>query len=281
MLAERHLREGRLSAALEALQDEVRRAPSEPKLRVFLFQLLAVLGQWERALKQLQVAASLDGEAVPMAQAYRELIRCEVWRAEVFQGKRAPLVLGAPESWLAMLIQALGHTAEGRHQAAEALRSESFELAPCSAGALEGLRFAWLADADPRLGPVLEAIIRGRYHWVPFSRLQSIDVPPPSDLRDLVWLPATLRFQTGDETECFIPARYPGSEQSGDDAVRLGRRTEWLELGPRTAAGLGQRVLVTDLGETALMDLRCLTFDPASALAAMPSSGAQSGEERG
>ena len=54
------------AAALKALSDEVRARPADPKLRVFLAQLLCVLGQWERALNQLTVAAELDPRSHPL-----------------------------------------------------------------------------------------------------------------------------------------------------------------------------------------------------------------------
>ena len=59
-LAEQHLQEGRLQEALAELQNQVRKDPANPKLRTFLFQLLAVLGEWDRALTQLNVAGELD-----------------------------------------------------------------------------------------------------------------------------------------------------------------------------------------------------------------------------
>ena len=37
------------AAALQALSDEVRAKPADAKLRVFLAQLLCVLGRWARA----------------------------------------------------------------------------------------------------------------------------------------------------------------------------------------------------------------------------------------
>jgi protein involved in temperature-dependent protein secretion len=37
-----------------------------------------------------------------------------------------------------------------------------------------GNLFAWLADADVRLGPVLEAIVDGKYYWIPFGNLSAI-----------------------------------------------------------------------------------------------------------
>ena len=52
---------------------------------MFLFQLLGVMGQWERAATQLKVAAELD-PAMPMVQTYREAIRCEWCADEVFAG---------------------------------------------------------------------------------------------------------------------------------------------------------------------------------------------------
>ena len=46
--------------ALPQLQEAVRANPGDAKLRIFLFQLLSVLGQWERALNQLNVSAEID-----------------------------------------------------------------------------------------------------------------------------------------------------------------------------------------------------------------------------
>ena len=54
------------SAALEQLKQEVRKAPRDPRLRVFLFQLFCVFGEWDRAVTQLTVAAQLDPLTVPM-----------------------------------------------------------------------------------------------------------------------------------------------------------------------------------------------------------------------
>ena len=42
-----------LAAELRRLQGEVRAHPDDAKLRIYLFQLLAVNGEWHRALNQL------------------------------------------------------------------------------------------------------------------------------------------------------------------------------------------------------------------------------------
>jgi type VI secretion system protein ImpE len=112
-----------------------------------------------------------------------------------------------------------------------------------------------------RLGPVLEALMDGKYYWIPFDRLRGIVIEAPTDLRDLVWLPATLTFATGGENVALLPARYPGSEEVADDLVRMGRRTDWRDIGAETYVGLGQRMLTTDAGEFPLLDIRRIELD--------------------
>lgn len=256
--AERAVREGNLDTALNSLQEQIRSAPANVNLRVFLFQLLSVMGQWERALTQLDVAADLDAKTLAMAQMYREAIRCELLRAEVFAGKRSPVVFGEPEEWLALLIESVLVSGTPRANEAQALRERAFEAAPTSAGSLDGKAFAWIADADMRLGPVCEAVINGRYYWVPFDRVARIDLEAPVDLRDCVWMPAHFQFANGGEAVGVIPTRYPGSEAADDAQIRLGRKTVWNEQAPDVFFGLGQRILTTDAGDQALMDVRSI-----------------------
>ena len=268
--AEQSLRDGDPLTALKLLQEEVRGKSADPKLRVFLFQLLSVLGQWDRALNQLDVSATLDPGALAMAQTYREALRCEVLRAQVFEGKKSPMVFGEPEPWLAFLIESLLVSGQGRPEDAAGLRTKAFDEAPASAGTVDGKPFAWIADADMRLGPVLEAVINGRYYWVPFARLSQISIEAPADLRDVVWTPAHLLLENGGEVYALIPTRYPGTEKLEDGELLLARKTTWTERAPDFFCGLGQRILSTDGGEIPLMDVReiSLAGSPAQADAA-------------
>jgi type VI secretion system protein ImpE len=262
--AEEALRAGRLEEALTLLQQEVRRKPAEAKLRVFLFQLLSVRGEWNRALTQLTVAGGLDPGALLMVQTYREALRCEVYRAQVFAGARTPMALGEPDEWFAPLVQSLSLSAQGHREEAQRLRQQSFEAAPASSGTLNGAPFEWIADGDARLGPCLELIISGRYYWVPFHRVKSISIEAPADLRDFVWTPAQIVWTNGGEAVGLIPSRYPGSESAEDAALRLARRTDWIEQSADSYFGVGQRVLITDNGETALLDVRTVELESAS-----------------
>ena len=256
MQAEQSVREGRLREALAELQAQVRKEPANAKYRIFLFQLLAVLGQWERASNQLNVLEEMDPESLPMVQTYREALRCELLRAEVFAGRRSPLIFGDPEPWMALLLEALQLTADGHHAQAQTTRDQAFEGAAATAGTLDGQPFEWLADADPRLGPMLEAIINGRYYWVPWQRIRTLALERPSDLRDYVWMPAGFTWANGGEAVGLIPSRYPGSQASADPQVQLGRKTEWLEQESGIYLGIGQRMLATDQNEYPLLDIR-------------------------
>jgi type VI secretion system protein ImpE len=243
-------------------------------LRVFLFQLLCVVGQWERALNQLNVVAELDPAALAMAQMYREALQCERLRADVFAGKKSPVVFGEPEQWLALLIESLLTRESSGAAQAQQLRARAFEDAPTSRGSIEGHAFEWIADADMRLGPVCEAIINGRYYWVPFARLSRIDLEKPVDLRDLVWMPAHFQFSNGGESVGLIPTRYPGSEASTDPGIRLARATVWTEETPDVFVGLGQRIFTTDAGDHAIMDVRTIVIGDAAVEAPREASDA-------
>lgn len=271
MDAQLSLSQGSLEETLAQLQAQVRSDPSNFKHRVFLFQLLAVMGQWDRALTQLNVAGELEASTLAMVQTYREALLCEGLRADVFAGKRSPVVFGEPEQWIALLLESLSLVAEGQYAKSQDVRNQAFELAPVTSGIIgdpsdpDSETFEWIADADARMGPVLEAIINGRYYWVPFHRIQSINIEVPEDVRDMVWMPAYFTWANGGETVGLIPTRYPGSEASEDKLIRLAQKTIWQELDNDVYQGMGQRMFATDVGEYPLMDMRLITLNSESA----------------
>jgi type VI secretion system protein ImpE len=248
----------RLADLLAEGQSSVRGDPANAKRRVMLFQLMLLSGQWDRALTQLYVIKEMDGESGDFVRTYREVIRCELFRKEVFAGAKAPLVLGEPQEWMAKLAEAARLLGRGLVREAAGLRAAAFEAAPAVPGRLNGEPFEWIADADVRLGPVCEAMVNGKYYWIPFERLARVEVEAPSDLRDLIWAPARLTFANGGEQVAFLPARYPGSEAAEDDDIRLSRKTQWRDLGADTHVGLGQRMFATDVGETAILEARVI-----------------------
>ena len=164
-----------------------------------------------------------------------------------------------------------------RRGGAATLRGEAFEEAPATSGTLDGRPFAWIADADSRLGPILEAVVNGRYYWVPFHRIRRIEVDEPADLRDVVWTPVHTTWANGGEGVAFVPTRYVGSEEAEDPAVRLARRTVWAEHGNGVFHGSGQRILATDADEVSLMDVRRVELDTAPPEVAEAGAGSDDG----
>ena len=254
--AEELIAAGDPQGALDLLQRQVREHAADTKLRVFLFQLLCVLGQWQRASTQLEVCGELDAATLPMVNTYREALKCELVREAVFAGKTTPIAFGQPQAWVAWLVEALQAQARGDAAGAARLRTEAFEAAPATPGTLNGKAFEWIADADSRLGPVIEAVIKGRYCWVPFAAVAKVVIEAPVDLRDLVWAPAQFQLHNGGQTVALIPTRYVGSGASATGALQLSRATEWLELAPDHFSGLGQRLFTTSGPELGLLETR-------------------------
>jgi type VI secretion system protein ImpE len=203
-----------------------------------------------------------------MAHMYRTAIICEITREKVFRGEKQPLVFGEPKDWIAWMVEALRLEAEGNHRAAEELRLRAFDTAAAVPGQLNGTAFSWIADADPRLGPLLEIIVNGRYFWAPFTAISRIVVKPPADLRDRVWMPANVTWSNGGDAVVLIPTRYAGTAEAVDNRHRLALATDWLGAETGATAGVGQRLLATDSGDCALMDLRELTIGHSEGAAA-------------
>jgi type VI secretion system protein ImpE len=257
-------------AALAAVERAVKSEPGVARHRIALFQVMCLLGQWKRAMNQLDVISQLDDEALSMVSTYREAIKCEAVRVQVFSGATTPLAFGEPQAWLAHLVEALHREAGGDSAGAARLRESAFDQAQFPGGVMDGTPFEWIADCDPRLGPVLEAIVNGRYYWMPLTALARVDLEAPEDLRDLVWTPAHLQFINGGEAMGLIPTRYPGSEASSDGALQLARKTEWVAGAGGAQVGMGQRMLATDAGDRPLLEIRRIDFNPPGQTGADP-----------
>jgi len=252
-----------LADELTATQAHVRSAPNDTRARELLFHLYCLTGQWMRAKAQLDALADLNAAVKRLAPAYHGLLAAESQRALVFAGKTQPIVFGEPEPWIAWMVHTLELLEKEQWAAAAELRAKAWQAAPSCTGVISGEPFEWLADADPRLGPVLEAILDGAYHWVPFFRLASVALEQPKTLGDLVWARAIFRWRGGGSTAGFIPVRYPATELSPEAALQKAEKTEWVEKPEGWVFGLGQRLFITNQAdhEYPLLDLRTVEFE--------------------
>lgn len=254
------LREGDLSGARAALVEVVRSRPGDPQARMFLFQLLAVAGEWDKAKKALETLVQISPEAQMLAVAYGQAIECEAQRARVFAGQEPMPVLANADGWAGGVARAISLFAQGQDAAAAELRDVAFDDVPDMPCHFNDEAWDWIADGDSRFGPTFEAIVGGRYGLLPFDAVERISCEGVRDLRDVVWLPVEIDMRSGQSISGFIPARYPGSERSPDPLIQLGRSTQWQDhdwgqtgLGQRLWGGSGEE-------DRGLLGLRSLEF---------------------
>ena len=265
MTAQAQIQSDRVAEELSAMQSRVRAFPEDRQSREALFHLYCITGQWERAGAQLRALSGLDRGAKKLAPLYETLLQAELQRQKVLAGKAKPTVFGEPEEWIAWQARVLELLAANEGEAAAELRDKAWDAAPNSPGSIDGDVFDWIADADARLGPVLEAVVDGLYYWVPFIRIQSIMMEEPKTLGDLVWARAVFQWRGGVGATGFIPVRYSGSENGNGD-LQMARKTEWKEQPGGWVFGAGQRLFITSRSDKdyPLLDARKIEFRQSS-----------------
>jgi type VI secretion system protein ImpE len=228
-------RAGELGQAIKALGDELRSNPLDTKRRTFLFELLCFAGEYDRAEKQLNVLADSNAQAAAGTLLYRSALHAERTRQAMFLNHDLP---------------------------------KSDAASGAVAGVSDGVAFADLRDADPRVGANLEVFIAGSYTWIPTSYMRGLEIAKPETLRDLIWARARIEaspaFRLQDLGEVLIPVLAPLSWQHPDDAVRLGRTSVWEPAGEGDTVDevlFGQRLMLVDGEEVPLLELRSIRWD--------------------
>jgi type VI secretion system protein ImpE len=255
-----NLRSGDIKAAKAQLIAHLRHTPDAIPARMFLFQLLCVEGQWNKARTHLRTLAQVSPEAQMLSAAYGQAIDAEHTRAEALAGRIDTPLLVETGGWAQDLACAVRADANGQFDEGDALRVRAFDSSPDAVGDIDGRLFKFIFDGDTRFGPCFEAMVGGRWGLIPFCAAREITPQRPVDLRDLVWLPAEIMLLDGRTLAALLPARYPGTEFEQDPKLRLGRRTEWREQDGRIY-GLGQRMWALSDGEDiGLLSFRKITF---------------------
>lgn len=254
MTATEAYKAGKLGDAVAAALDQVRAAPTDRGKRLFLAELCLFSGDLERADKQLDVLFTPDAPDIVQLTLYRQLIRGETARREVFTQGRVPEFLAQPTDALKQRLEALIHIREGRVAEANEMLAKAEEARPVTTGTCDGTAFDDWRDLDDVVAPVLEVITaNGNYYWVPLDAIELLEFHKPERARDLFWRPARLVVTEGPDGVVYVPALYHGSHTAADDAVKLGRRTDWLggETEPYRGQGL-REFLVGDSSKTVL-----------------------------
>lgn len=269
MSAQQLLADGKIEEALAEVQQFLRAKPADAASRAFLAQLLMVQGEWERAAKQVDSLAQINPHMAVEAQIARQCLVCETQRARVFERGADPTIMGEPDEWIGSLVGANKALVAGRLDKAAELRDAAFAGAPATGGRAGGEPFEWLADADERLGPVLEAFLQGTYYWIPVHRVARLEITAPKYLQDIVWASVTIATTAGGTVAGLMPVRYPGAP-GPEDAHRLARATSFETVGDGAEGGgvrigHGQRAWITDGADLPMLEAGVIEFDHAEA----------------
>ena len=249
---------GRLDDAVAAAQAALRKAPTDINARVLLGELLAFTGNLERADVVLDAASAIDPSTALVVAEFRQLVRADMARRQLFRDGRVPEFLADPTETQRLQLAALVALRAG--DLAEAMRqTEAAEAArPRAPGRHGDAAFDDMRDADDLLAGSFEVLTTtGKYFWIPTERVQTLEFHPPKRPRDLLWRRASMSVAEGPDGEVYLPAVY-AADDAMNDALRLGRETDWRQGDGGPVRGVGQRLFI--IGEDALPMLELSSF---------------------
>jgi type VI secretion system protein ImpE len=254
---------GKLDDAVAAAQAALRKAPTDINARVLLGELLAFTGNLERADVVLDAASAIDPSTALVVAEFRQLIRADMARRQLFRDGRVPEFLADPTETQRLQLAALVALRAG--DLAEAMRqAEAAESArPRAPGKHGDAVFDDMRDADDLLAGSFEVLTTtGKYFWIPTERVQTLEFHPPKRPRDLLWRRASMSVEAGPDGEVYLPAVY-AADDATTDALRLGRETDWRQADGGPVRGVGQRLFIVGEDAVPMMELGNFRFDVA------------------
>lgn len=264
MKAKELFQAGKLNEAIEELVRAVKANPSDPAGRTFLFELSCFAGDWERAERQLDVIGHQSATAELGVMVYRANMKAEQERRRVFTEGVQPHFLREPPAYVDLHVAALNQMHQGQMAEARATLDRAEEERPAIAGKFDGQDFQDFRDYDDRVGPVLELIVKDKYVWLPFEQISRLEISPPRQLRDMIWASARIEALDGTIGEVYVPTLYPGTSDSENDQVRLGRMTDWKQVSEDLYSAIGQRLFLIDGGDRSLFEAKLVEFAASS-----------------
>lgn len=239
MTAAELLHAGQLAAAVAAATEGVRAKPADRPMRRLLAELLFVSGDLERADKQFAVLDTDDAPDRISVRVWRQCLRAEAARRDVFTQGRLPTFLAEPAEHVRLTLEALVATRAGDRARAEGCVRAAEAARPITLATVDGRAAAPVRDEDDICAGIVEAFgADGEYYWVPFEQIAAIEFAPPGRAAELAARPAKWSLRSGQIGEVVLPAVYWNSAAAGD-AFALGRTTDTPAA--EVVRGVGQR----------------------------------------
>lgn len=263
MTAAEHYQAGELDKAIEAAIQTVKAKPMDVPARFFLAELLCFAGDLERADRQLDTLMQQSPEMAMRLGLFRQLIRGETARQQLFSEGRPPEVLAEPDERMRLHLEASIAFRERHAQEAVAALERAEELRPKLAGSCDGKAFDDFRDLDDLLAGYLEVLTsNGKYYWVPLETVQKIEFAAPERAMDLIWRNALISVEGGPDGSVYIPVIYPGTTAGDDAQLKLGRGTDWIGGDSGPIRGVGQRMFLVGDEARPIMQMKCVEMTP-------------------
>jgi type VI secretion system protein ImpE len=254
------LRDGKLADAVVSAQAALRKAPINLDARVLLAELLVIAGNLERADVIMDAATAIDSTTALVAAEFRQLIRAETARGQLFREGRVPEFLSGPTEAQRLQLAALVALRGGDASEAARLADQAEAIRPRAPGQSGDTAFDDFRDADDLLAGSFEILTAtGKYFWIPTERVLSAEFHAPARMRDLIWRRVSMSVADGPEGDVYMPATYP-ADGPLTDAQRLGRTTDWRESAPGLVRGIGQKLFLVGEEGVEIMTLASLRF---------------------
>jgi len=252
--------DGKIDAARSTLIDRIKKSPSDSQARSLLFQVMLLCGQWDKAQRQLDIAATQLTAPDMNASVYQNLIQAEKEREAVATMEQQPTFFPDVPEYSDDFFMALELVKNEKVAEATKLFNSVESALPAIQGTLNGEPFTGFRETDSTLAFFIEAIEYERYLWVPIANIRELVVSEPKTLMDLIWAKGRITTWEGLTMGCFLPALYPNSSASQDESIRLGRRTEWEAIGGNFARAFGQHVYDVGGTDRSIFELKEVIF---------------------
>lgn len=252
------IKSGNLTEARTQLVERLKKAPADTGARALLFQVLVFFGEWDKAQRHMEIAATRNPRPDMTTDTYSNLFHAEKERSRVAAGETRPTFLPEVPEYSETYFEAMELLAGNQPDQARIKLEQVLNTRPHIRGTVNGEPFDGFQDTDTALWCFIEAIEYERYLWIPVEYIRELVIMPPKTLLDLVWAKGRITTWEGLTMGCFFPALYPNSFSVDDDRIRLGRMTDWQPIGGGFSRAVGQHVFqvgqhdvsIFELGET-------------------------------
>jgi len=261
MTAQDLFQAGRLQEAIDAAIADVKKHPTDTGKRGFFCELLCFAGELERADKQLDLLSTQLPESAMQVALFRQLVRAEQARQDFYSVGRVPEFVSEPSESQSLQLKASIEIREHNLPEAATLIAAAEAARGTVGGTCDGVPFDDFRDMDDLLTASIEVLTTtGKYYWIATAQIESLEFEAPESPRDLLWRPARMSVSGGPDGIVYIPVIYAASGIPKDDALKLGRATDWLGEEGLPVLGAGQRTFLAGDQDRPILSVTSIVF---------------------